>query len=634
MQSTFSGVELSKRALFAQMQGLTTVGHNLSNINTAGYSKQNVRLQSTQPLYEPGAMRRHTPGQIGQGVDIAAIVRQRDMQIEGQIVEFSHLEGFWNKKSSYMLKLEEVYNEVGNSSLRNAFDKFWESWQEVSVYPEQVGSRQVLVRRSETLMSEVKTQHSRLSQIEEALNTEVNVIVGTINTLLADISALNRRIEEVRQLGDNPNDLLDRRDVLVGQLSHIINVQTDESDPDEFFVHFNGKVIVQGKINRPLEVYLPENSRGNTDVRWADTQDSIDRTGGTLSAVLELRDTDVKHELDNLNLFTISLTDAVNRLHRQGFGLTGETGVSFFTESSAVIDARGNFDSDNDGVLDQTLVYSLGGAHSLDSTALIGFEGEITLERAIDSTTSSTLDPFVTIGYGANDTVQDVIDRINASGSQINAYLDNNSRLIMRAVPSQSFDTPDFVIKSIADTGEFLAGYSGLLANPGSIDSLNAYTWQTADALSVLNPQSDFGVAPFKNPSAYTEVNAAIVEDPRLVAASEQYALSGGEPGDGNLARKIASLRSQNIQIGLSKNFNDFFADALAFIGSKGEEAETKMKTYDLILQKLGDQQQAVAGVNLDEELQDMIKYQTGYEAAARFLTNLEEMYEVLLTMV
>ncbi len=121
MQSTFSGIELGKRGLVSHTQGLSTVGHNLSNASTEGYSRQRVQLKPTDPLYVPGLSREETPGQIGQGTDIARIERIRDDLLEGRIVSQAHGETYWQTRDKYLLMVEKSTT----SRWMSPFDPIW-----------------------------------------------------------------------------------------------------------------------------------------------------------------------------------------------------------------------------------------------------------------------------------------------------------------------------------------------------------------------------------------------------------------------------------------------------------------------------------------------------------------------------
>src|SRR6056297_1903771 len=119
MQSTFSGIEIGKRSLFAHNLGLSTIGHNLSNASTEGYSRQRIQMEATDPLYRPQLNRAELPGQIGQGVDVASVERIRDRMLEGRIVAQANGEGYWETRDSYVLMLEQVYNEPEDTSVRH-----------------------------------------------------------------------------------------------------------------------------------------------------------------------------------------------------------------------------------------------------------------------------------------------------------------------------------------------------------------------------------------------------------------------------------------------------------------------------------------------------------------------------------
>lgn len=630
MNSTFSGVEISKRGLFAQTQSLNTVGHNIANISTEGYSKQRVELASTYALYAPG-VRAETPGQVGQGVDIVRIARQRNELLDNNIVAQAHKEGFWQKRTEYMQRLSEIYNEVGDSSIRNMLDRYWSAWEEVSTFPEQVASRITLIERADTLASAIKDRYGQVAQLRQMLDDEVVETVNVVNRYATDIAELNNKIKQSEALGDDPNDMRDKRDLLVDKLSKLINVTVERRDPDEFMLYTNGKVLIQGDVARAFEAYRDADNVKTHTVVWADTRDLIDTSGGELSAAIRARDEDVRDELQKLNTLTVTLSDTTNALHREGVSLNNTSGQNFFVETPAVLSAQGNYDSDGDGAFDQTWLYSMTGSNALELSQSVGFAGVISLpapQAPGQEAVAGQPAPVVQVAYEGTDTVQDIIDRINASGAEVSASLDDKNRLVIRATASLSPQTPDFVIRTLSDSGEFLAGYSGLLAAPGAV-----YDWQTANAGDGL-ASGLYGVAPFMDPAASISVNEAIVFDPREIAAAALSQDGVADKGDGSVASRIAELRTANIGLSRTQTFEEFFADTTASIASRAQEALVYKETQELVMKKMRDDRASVSGVNLDEELQNMIKFQTAYGAAARFLTYVNSTYETLLNMV
>jgi len=613
------GIEIGKRSLMAHNKALTTIGHNIVNASTEGYSRQRVRLTTFEPLYAPHLNRVHTPGQLGQGVVAASVERIRDELLEGRIVSQANIRGYWQERDRYILMIEKIYNEPGDLSIRSAMDNFWEGWQVLSISPSEMASRQVVLERGKTLIDSIHTRYNALRQIRDMLETEVTGAVAKINTIISDIAHLNERIVKVKAMGDNPNDLLDRRDLLVNQLSSIINITVDNRDPDEFQVHTSGLHLVQGRVTHPLTTVVDTENSGYSRVIWQHNGEIATIRGGQLASFLELRDVDVREEIQKLDLMTINFIDNVNYLHRNAWGANGTTGIDFFTEHPFVLSVDGNYDRSGDGVFDSTYIFRISGANSLVPTELIGLRGTMTLSGA---------DSNVTIEYFPTDTVQDVLDRINNSPARISATLNQEGRLVFRAMHAENIRNPDFVIKHIEDSGEFLVGYSGILAASGSA---GAYTWETANAVESLASNTQFAVAPLSHPSGWIEVNRAIAADSMNIAAGFGTNGRPANPGDGSAALAIASLRNQQLMVGKFTSFDQYFSSVIADIGLKGERAAITFETHNLIMKDLEDMRQSISGVNIDEELANMIKFQHGYAAAARFISQMNEMLDIVV---
>ncbi len=620
MQSTFSGIELGKRSLLAQNRGLQTIGHNLSNASVDGYSRQRVELQPTDPLYRPQLNRAETPGQIGQGVDIARVERIKDMLLEGRIVSQASGEGYWEAHDKYVLMLEQVYNEPADISVRNLMDHFWDSWQELSLFPEQLAARQSVLTRGTTLIEGIQLRYQELEQIRTMLNDEVKIAVAEINQLTTGIAALNEEIIKVQAAGDNPNDWLDRRDLLVERLSGYINITINTSDPDEFNVHSGGYQLVQGAVAHRFDTVDDRENEGFAKVVWGEGGETTQFSDGKLAALLELRDWDVRGQIQGLDNMAVNFVDLVNEIHRDGYGLNGESGRDFFVEYPFVNNVLGNYDRNGDGEFESSYIYRITGANVLDPQQQIGLSGTMTF---------SAPRGLVTVNYRPTDTVGDIINRINYSSSEVVARLDNSGRLTLKATPAETASDPDFVIRYAADSGQFLIGYAGLLENSGPE---GAYAWSQADAVSALRADgTDFAVAPLAHPSGWIGVNPELMRQPAAVAASNGTAGRPGEPGDGSAALAIASIRNTPVMVGQIYSFDDYFADTIADVALKGEESRIALGTQQAIMKDLRDTRASISGVNIDEEIAQMIKFQHGYSAAARFITTVDQMLDTII---
>lgn len=619
MGSTFSGIELGKRSIMANTDAITTAGHNISNANTEGYSRQRVQIKEFDPLYKPDLERAERAGMIGQGVDVQSINRVRDELLDSRIVSQANTESYWQTRSDYYTMIEQIYNEPDDVSVRSNMDKFWESWQELSINPESKASRQAVVTRAETLTDSIKQRWESLAGIGNLLEGDIEATVKQVNSLSKQIANVNAEIVRSRAMGDNPNDLLDRRDLLVDKLSKLVNVSTDQRDGDEFMVHVDGKVLVQGGISREIELQPRYDDTGYSKLVWADTKNDAVFTGGKLGALIELRDVDVRNEIQSLNTMTMNFSDLVNDVHRNAVGANKVTGLDFFVQHSFVENVNGNFDRNGDGTLDTSYVFRMSGTNALDKQQQVGIEGVMTF----NGTTGN-----VQVPYFHTDTVETVIARINDSTSEVKAYLDKNNNLVLKATTSVQSENPDFVIRHVEDSGFFLSGYAGILSENGE---QGAYDFAQADAVNALIQGAQFAVSPVFNPSAYIEVNPAIKNDVMSVAAGYMDAAGKVPTGDGRAAVEIASIRNSSVMVGSMKTFDDYFADTVTNVGLKGEQAETNLLSQNAIMDDLRNLRDSISGVNIDEELSEIMKFQHGYNAAAKFITVWDNLLDTVI---
>jgi flagellar hook-associated protein 1 FlgK len=620
MQSTFTGIEIGKRSMVAHQQGMTTTGHNLSNASTEGYSRQRVELSPFEPIYLPGLNREETPGQIGQGTVVERIERVRDELLDKRIVAQGSGEGYWDTRDKYVLQLERLYNEPADVSIRGRMDAFWDVWQELSLHPADSAPRKAVLERGKTLIDSIKERYKGLTSLQNMAEEDIQGTVKRVNELSRQIAGLNEQIQKIKAQGDNPNDLYDRRDLLVEKLSSIIDITTDNRDPDEFVIHTAGNVLVQGRIGRQFDLVSGIDTEGFSHVVWKESGEEAHFSSGSLKALIEMRDVTLRSEIQNLDSMTMNFIDLVNEAHRAGYGTNGKTGLDFFTEHPFVTNVAGNYDRNGDGAYDSTYIFRMTGQNKLDSRAQIGLEGTISL---------SGQSGLVQVPYYATDTVADVVKRINNSGAEVVARLDREGRLTLKGTPAADPANPDFVIRHVEDSGRFLEGYAGLLQNRG-LDG--AFRWDQADsALTLQGTAADYAVAPIAHPSGWIEVNPALVKEPASIASGYGENGKPANPGNGEAALAIASIRNSEVMVGKLGTFDDYFADAVARVGLMGEQSDRALETQNLIMKQLKDMRDSISGVNIDEELSQMIKYQHGYAAAARFISTVNEMLDTII---
>ena len=316
----------------------------------------------------------------------------------------------------------------------------------------------------------------------------------------------------------------------------------------------------------------------------------------------------------------MNFADLVNDIHRNAVGANNTTGLDFFVEQPFVTNALGNFDRNSDGIDDTSYIFRMTGTNALNPQDKIGLEGTMILSGSNGN---------VEIPYFPTDTVETVIAKINNSTSEVKAYLDRNNELVLKATTARDSANPDFVIRYIEDSGYFLAGYAGLLNGTGPE---NAYNFDQANAVNSLSQSgASFSVAPVLNPAGYISINQAIQNDVLSVASSFPASSGIAEAGDGSAALAIASIRNTSVMIGENKTFDDYFAESVTKVGLKGEQAEIALISQNSIMSDLRTLRDSISGVNIDEELADIIKFQHGYNAAAKFISIMDELLNTVI---
>ena len=618
MGSTFSGIELGKRSIMANTDAISTAGHNISNANTEGYSRQRVQMKEFDPLYKPDLERTERAGMIGQGIDVQSINRIRDEMLDQRITSLQNQESYWDTRSKYYTMIEQIYNEPDEVSVRSNMDKFWEGWQELSINPESQAARQAVVTRGESLTNAINSKWENLMGVASLINSDIEATVKQVNSYANQIASLNSEIVRSRGMGDNPNDLLDRRDLLVDKLSKLANITTDNRDSDEFMVHIDGRVLVQGGVARNFELVSVTDNNGYDKLVWNDTKEDAFISGGTLGALIELRDDDIRSEIQSLNTMTMNFADLVNDIHRNAYGANNVTGLDFFTQRSFVENVNGNFDRDGDGTFDHSYIFRFTGTTSLNLHEQIGFEGTMTLSGPSGN---------VQVSYHPTDTVETVINRINDSNAEVKAYLDRNNSLVLKGTTAQNIENPDFVIRHVEDSGFFLTGYAGILSSSGAE---GAYDFARSDAVTSL-ADAQFAVSPVLNPAGYIEINSAIKNDVKSVAAAFRDESGNVNAGDARAAVEIASIRNSKVMIGHERTLDDYFAESVTNVGLKGEQAEMNLQSQTAIMDDLRSTRDSISGVNIDEELSEIIKFQHGYNAAAKFITVWDSLLDTVI---
>ncbi|MDR2528652.1 MAG: flagellar hook-associated protein FlgK [Synergistaceae bacterium] len=290
MLNNFAGLEMSKRALNAFRQGIEVAGHNVTNMDTEGYSRQRVNISTTTPYAAPGLSSPAIVGQIGTGAKLDDIIRIRDEFLDLQYRSELSTLGYWGKVNSLYNTVQLYLEEPAGQGVRVALDSFWDDLQQLQKNPEDPSIRRSVIESAKSLGEMIGQIVQGYDQYASLVNDEVQTAVTQANEILYEVAALNKQIYQLQGLGQNPNDLMDKRDLLLDKLSKMLDV--DIQDPysngsvtGEFFITLNGRTLVQGDKVRELVAHAFQwENKIYYDVQVRDNEfDIVEDTGVALA---------------------------------------------------------------------------------------------------------------------------------------------------------------------------------------------------------------------------------------------------------------------------------------------------------------------------------------------------------------
>lgn len=330
MIGSFGSYEIGRRGLNAQRRALDVIGHNIANANTPGYSRQRVELQASTPYTAPSAVRPHGAGQVGTGVIVEKIQRFRDAFLDRQHRYEAAELGKWETRDTVLKEIETMLAEPGNAGLNAQLSAFFQAWAGAANMPDEDGPRNHLIQTAIGLTDSFHRLDRQLQDIRHNLFVTAENTVAEVNRMAGELADLNRQIARARGMGDFPNDLMDRRDLLVDTLSRYTSITIQEDSLGAFNVFIEGHALVNQFAFNKLEVGFDTN--GELEFRFPDLLDAggnpiiVEPTSGELHTYKAMRDggePSAASLQQRLTELAYGLAKAINDTHRLGARLDG-----------------------------------------------------------------------------------------------------------------------------------------------------------------------------------------------------------------------------------------------------------------------------------------------------------------------
>ncbi len=663
--------EIARSALTTTQLQLTVAGHNVANVDTPGYSRQQAILTERPPL-------NGQPGMIGTGVQATQVQRIVDQFINRQLTDVEQNLGNLNVASNQLAQLQQMFDSTSGQDINAQLNNVFAGMQDVASNPADTTARSVLVQRALLLTGSLNQASSDLAAQRINLNQQVQQTVLEINTYAGQIADLNDKIVSAEVTGQNANDLRDQRDLVINKLAQDVDISTIGSQDGSVSVFVaRGQVLVQGNTTRQLATVPNLDNDGLLDVGYntgGTRALSISSliTNGRLKGLLDLRDATIPATQQSFDRLTATLVNEVNQIHQQGYGLDGSTGRDFFTPLSVTARAsavnQGSAGVSGSAVTANSLLtfhdyqirFTSPTTYSIvDQTTGSGIRGNYT-GTAI---TPPTADTPVSVITGANDTLTLTVDGTTSgtitlgggpspglaysTGASLASEMQKaiNSDAALQAAGRSvtvAFDstTHRFVITSnssgsnsgVAVTGGSARAALGLVNGTGTAASGTYSGPQTLnfDGLSVTvsgTPSAGDVFTVNSYAKAAGAVTVAITNGAQFAASST----AAGIPGDNTSALALTALQQRQFASLGGTSFNGAYSNIASTVGIASQTATQQLDAQHVLQDQVNTLRSQTSGVSIDEELVNLIQYQRGFEAASRLVSITDQMLQTLL---
>ncbi len=324
--SSFFGINIATTGLMAQQMAMSVAGHNIANANNPTYKRQLAMMGAGPAFPYAGVDGGSGVGQLGTGARVYSIDRQRDRFIEGQLLNSRQNLGRWETAKQALDQVVGIIGEPSDSGLGSMLDKFWNSWQDLGLNPENLAVRSNVLEYGSAVAGGLNNLYTQIEAVRQQQDMTIVDKVSDINRLAGELAAVNDQIQRALGAGNQPNDLLDQRDAILSDLSRIVDIQVSGEGGATDLVTIGGHALVEGSRSNKVATVLDDSA--HRAVVWeADSSEVLIR-GGELAGIQDTQRKAIPRYLETLDEIANTLISRINELHRDGYGLDDAEGSS------------------------------------------------------------------------------------------------------------------------------------------------------------------------------------------------------------------------------------------------------------------------------------------------------------------
>lgn len=655
MSTSFSGLTTAITGMQSNQKALEVTGHNISNLSTAGYTRQQAILATANTQYVINNW-------VEMGARVQEIRQIRNSFLDGLYRKEVNAYGYWEARYNSVKDLEAILGEPMMDGLQNTLNEFWNSWQELVKSPESLTVRALVRQRAEALVYHINHIGTQIEKLQDDINTEIIKKIDEVNSITKQITELNALIAKAEGAGNKANDYYDQRNNLVDRLSTLVKAET--------YVHPNGMmdITVGGYylVNRTsqtkiiaaqnadlshfvvpvIEDYGVEidvgmgaikgllESRGMVSGAAGSYDSGSPNTTCDITVAVDLSDTSyLKNLKDNIEKY-------INEIKSNGLNynlrlITNSGAVNYGSDVNGFIAAIKNLSASDGGSLNfddvvtdlsNTEPFTQGANRYLLVFTPSGVNGTGDIKNYISALKKANIQVSV-LGPQGNG------DWSNIAGSTGGSVYDITSTDYSSLMSRIGTDTASDVNKRIATVDESLNIISSVKKMLNAVVSIVAREVNRLH-MSGYTLNGKQGGAFFEpiNDSLPMEMGNIKLSD-SLKDLNNIVASATDANGDNIIANQIAKLRNESLMASYSQvlTVDTYYQQLILKVGNVGNEARQYTESQQVLVRATDNERQAIMGVSLDEEMSNMIKFRYAYNAATKTIGVIDEMLETII---
>ncbi|MCJ0974418.1 flagellar hook-associated protein FlgK [Pseudomonas sp. PS1] len=648
--------------LSASKTQLSITGHNISNVNTPGFSRQDASQATRTPQFS-GA------GYVGSGTTLVEVRRSYSEFLTAQLRSSTSLS---SDVEAYKSQIDQLDSLLAGSTtgITPSLQKFFSALQTAAEDPANIPARQLVLAEAEGLARRFNTVSDRLTEQNNFTNKQMAAVTDQVNRLAGSIGSLNNAIAIAAANGQQPNDLLDARDEAVRQLSTYIGVTVTPQDDNTFNVSVGtGQPLVVGSTVSRLEVVPGQSDPNRHEIQFVSGSSrqgiTSQITGGELGGLIRYREEVLDPTLNSLGRLALAVSDQVNSQQIQGLDLKGQVGTALFGDynSSSLMGLRATPFSSNTSTADASL--RITDTQNLTiSDYRMEFDGtNYTARRLSDGaniTVTQNAGPPAYLSFadsaGKDQGFTVAISGAPNAGDRFSLQPTRRGATDIKVVLDQA-DQLAFAAPVRAESNLQNVG-TGVISQPGTTDSVDMAALKAALG-SDITLTYNAGTPPSITGTGVTQVSPAVFTPGQanelaieIDGRSFTFTVSG-RPQDGDtfvigfntngVSDNRNALNMVNLQTkqtigadpsvpGSGKSFTDGYGELVERVGTLTAQARMDSEATGAILKQATDNRDSLSAVNLDEEAANLIKFEQYYNASAQIIQVARTMFDTLIS--